>query len=73
MEVEEYLTIIAQNIKKMRANKGFSIRELSQLSGIQPQYLSKIENVNAKRINLLHLEFLSKALDIQTCALLTKD
>ena len=70
MELEEYFELIGQNVTKIREYKKISIEELSKLSGIRVEYLSKIENAQAKGMLQSHLEFISKALKTELSELL---
>jgi len=63
----KYLEII-KKIKTIRLNKGFTLSQLSQKSGLSKGYLSKIEN-QTKLPPISTLQRIARALDIDLTAL----
>ena len=70
METEEIFKIIGQNIRTIRESKGLSLKDISKLSGIRVEYLSKIENGKARGMLLSYLEFTALALGVELYILL---
>lgn len=60
--------IIAQKfakcIKEIRERKNISIQELSQKTGINAGYISKIESAQAKRVKVSHIFLLADGLQV---------
>ena len=59
----DFLEIFSENLKKIKKEKGISIKEMAKITGISEQFLKKIDNLSAKRIKLFHLEKLCKTLN----------
>lgn len=60
------MTILGENIKKLRERAGFSITVLSEKSGVGRSTISEIENGKAKNPKTDTLMALAKALNVST-------
>ena len=56
--------ILGNNIKSIRLKNGYSIKKLSEKSGIRKKYLKKIEEGKAVGIKISHIFILSEALNV---------
>ena len=65
------LKIFGQNVKKYREEKGVTLQELSERTGIRKQYIIKIMNGESPGITTKHLFLLAEALGISSCELVT--
>lgn len=70
--MDEYRDISYINCRRIRKEKGLSLRELSQRSGLSTVYLSNYENGKAN-ITIASLYAIAKALDTTVNMLLTPD
>lgn len=70
--MDEYTDISYVNCRRIRKEKGLSLRELSQRSGLSTVYLSNYENGKAN-ITIASLYAIAKALDTTVNILLTPD
>ena len=70
--MEEYTDISYINCRRIRKEKGLSLRELSQRSGLSTVYLSNYENGKAN-ITIASLYAIAKALGTTVNILLTPD
>lgn len=69
-EMKEEFKKLGRSIKKLREDKGVTIFELSQRTGIRKEYLKKIEDGTAYGVLLCkHLVRIANALDIHPCAM----
>lgn len=65
------VTVVADNIKKVRAEVGISQEELAERSGLHRTYIGGVER-GERNITLESLEKIAKALNVE-CALLVTD
>ena len=56
--------MLKDNLKKIRKERGMSMRQLAELSGVSRSTLHDIENLNMKSTTLNTLEKLAEALDV---------
>ena len=63
---------IGFNIKKYRVEQNISLKELSNKTGINIKYLSRIEKTKAIGMRMSHLFIIASALDIKVSMLLKK-
>ena len=63
---------VCKNIKTYRLEKGLSIKELSEKSGVSEKYLLKIENLVAKRLVLLKVVAIADAMEMNVYKLFEK-
>lgn len=64
------LDVLAENIRRLRKEQGFSQDELSDRSGLHRTYIGGIER-SERNISLAALARLANALDVAPAALLT--
>ncbi|QEK11655.1 helix-turn-helix transcriptional regulator [Crassaminicella thermophila] len=60
-------------IKEIRERRGFSIRQLSELSGISKTYIAELERGTKKNASMKVLCRLAKALDVHVSVLFNCD
>jgi len=60
---------VCENIKKYRLQKGLSIKELSNMSGVSEKYLTRIENNDVKKLILKKIVSIAYAMNIPVCDL----
>ena len=65
--------ITGENIKRIRQSKGMSLEEVSQKTGMNTQYLNKIEEGIAFRFNILQLKEIADLLNVYLEDLLKGD
>lgn len=70
-QTSKTLKIIAKNLKRIRDERGLTIKDVSELTGIRCEYIRKIEQVKAPKMNLSKLYFLTKGLKVSFKDLLT--
>lgn len=58
------MTILSENLKALRERAGYSIRKLSELSGVSKSVISEIENSKATKPRYETLEKLALALGV---------
>lgn len=68
---DSLLTILAENIKAFRGEKGLSQEELAELCGLHRTYIGSVER-QERNVTLSTLEVLSEALGVSVQELLTK-
>ena len=67
----EILKKLGENVKKYREEKGMTINELAQISGLRKEYIKKIEHGKACGVLLeKHLLKIAKCLNIKLSELL---
>ena len=66
------LEVIGKNIYTARVEKGFSICDLSEKTGISEKYLKAIEAGKAKGVLLSHIAFIANGLNCKMSDLLSK-
>lgn len=59
------MRINAEMIRSLRNQKGWSIRKLSELSGVSRGLISDLENKQSNNVTIVTLCKLSKALDVK--------
>ena len=64
--------ILGENIQRIRLQKNLSLNEISIKTKISKEYLKKIENGLAKRVNMHHLFIIAEALSIKPHKLVEK-
>ncbi len=65
-KVKQHFILLGQNIRKLREERNLTIKEISQKTGIRPQYLQKIEAGLAYRVMIeKHLVPLAKVFKIK--------
>ena len=65
-KIKQDFILLGQHIRKLREEKNLTKKELSQKTGIRPQYLQKIEAGLAYRVMLeKHLVPLAKVFNIK--------
>lgn len=64
-----FFKIVGNNIKEVRINKHLTIKQLSEISGINEKYIVKIEKGEAVKMSATHLFKLADALEINACCL----
>ncbi len=72
MKEDDFLDILkklGRRIEQIREFQNISIMELSVLTGIKKEYLKKIENGAAKRLNVVQFFSIAKALNVKGCEL----
>ncbi len=62
--MKNYAQNLANNIKKLREMNNMTIEELSQKTGINTDFLLKIEQAKAKRIFLKHIDSFCKCFKV---------
>lgn len=62
--IESFMTNLSKNIQFYRNSKGYSIKELSKLSGVSESYISKLENNQIKTTTVKTLCQIANALDV---------
>lgn len=68
----ELITILAENIRFVRNEKGISQEELAGLCGIHRTYVGSVER-GERNVTLSSLELFSSALNVSVPKLLTKN
>lgn len=69
-EKKEDFKKLGTHIKKLREQKGLTLKELSERTGIRKEYLKKIEEGTAYGVLLCkHLVKIANALDISLCTM----
>lgn len=63
MKDEIFIASMAERIKVLRMAKGYSVRELGVLSGLDYSFLSRLEN-GQKSANVLTLKRIADALQV---------
>ena len=66
------ISILSQNIKKIRQNMGISQEELAHRCGLHRTYIGAIER-GERNITLSSLEIIASTLDVDIPTLLDKD
>lgn len=61
--------MVGNNIKNERTKKRLTIKQLSEISGINKKYIMKIEKGEAVKMSATHLFKLADALEINACCL----
>lgn len=61
---KQLLQKIGLEIKKLRNEKGLTIKEMSKYTGIRETYIKKIEEGNAPKVLITHISQITKSLDI---------
>ncbi|MBO7673099.1 helix-turn-helix transcriptional regulator [bacterium] len=64
MSAEEKIKLMCKNIAQLRKNRNITLEELSKATGISVKYLNRIENNSAKRIRIIYVIYIAKALKI---------
>lgn len=71
---EQIYIMIGKNIKKIREEKGYSIKDLSRLTNLDTEYLSKIEQQGVdEKITFETLNTIATTLDINITYLFTNE
>ncbi len=68
-EMKNIFKIFGQNVQNARIEKGITLDELSQKTGIRKQYLIKIEKGEAVRITASHLFIIAEGLNVKASIL----
>lgn len=58
---------IGKRIRYYRESNGMSLKDLSEKTGIRPEYLRKIENGTASRITLVKIEKIINVFGLDLC------
>lgn len=61
---EKFLKQFARRLRRLRRSKDLTINQLGTLSGIQPNYIARIERAQVNT-SISHLYFLAKALKMK--------
>ena len=56
--------IFGENVRKVRLEKGITLKELSEKTKISEKYLNRIEEGNARRLSTYHLYIISQGLRV---------
>ncbi|MCW4359521.1 helix-turn-helix domain-containing protein [Bacillus altitudinis] len=60
---EHFLTITGKKIKLARAEKGWTISKLAEISGVTRKTIGELERENKKRVRFSTIEQIAKTLD----------
>lgn len=58
----DFLKQFSVNLKKIRINKKITIKEMADISGIQNNFLIKINNLTAMRVNFSYIKKIANIL-----------
>lgn len=61
--------VFGKNVRKQRLQKGYSLKELSLLTGLHYNYISDVERC-VRNVSITSMDKISKALDIEVSDLL---